>query len=931
MTLPTSGLPPGTHLGPYEIVAPIGAGGMGEVYRARDARLGRDVAIKVLPTTMSADPERLRRFELEARSAAALNHPGILAVYDLGTESGAPYIVSELLEGETLRARLSRGRGTGSSVDGASGISTRKAIDYAVQIAKALSAAHEKGIVHRDLKPENLFITSDGRVKILDFGLAKLTEKAPVPVSEETLLSAGRSATDAGTVLGTMGYMAPEQLRAQAVDHRADLFAFGAVLYEMLSGQRAFRGETPADTISAILDKEPPDLPSVGARIPPALARVVERCLEKAPAARFQSAHDLAFALDSLSSPSDSGQTAALPAFSGSSRRVSGQERLAWGTLVGGLALMLVGAGVAAFRRPAVAAPTLRLSIHPPPGLTLGAGTLAISPDGSRVAYVARRSPSEPQMLWLQSFDAFEAKVLPGTEAGGEMFWSPDGKRLGFVAEGKLKTINVEGGAVQTVADVGDGSLGASWGKDDVVLVGSIFGGLMRIAASGGPPVPVTALDKEHHEEAHRRPTFMPDSRHFTYVALPGNHVFLASIDSSERKELFNADSQAVYSSGYLFFVRQGAFFAQPFNLGTYSLSGDAFEVATQMVVNPVAPSAAFSVSANGSLVYETGVNRGNATIPMQLRWFDRGGRSLGTASDVSDYRSIEMSPNGRRLAEHHHNLESGGDIWLRDLERGGTTRLTFGGHNTEAVWSPDGSRVIYSSNLDASGKAPQDISAGPFNLFSKRADGGEEATVLLDSAIAGIPTGWKQPTSWSVDGQTLLFDLIDPKTSHDIWMLPLSGERKPRPWLQTPFREMSAQISPDGRWVAYQSNETRRYEIYVRPLSGTEKVSISTTGGAFARWRPDGKELYYVSLDNNLMVVPIRTTASGFEAGTPQTLFPAHVAFSGGGVTNRGNTPFPYSVTRDGQRFLVSVDVSPTVQTPPISVVINWPDGVKK
>jgi len=928
-----TGLAPGARLGPYEILAALGAGGMGEVYRARDTRLARDVAIKVLPISMSADPDRLRRFELEARSAAALNHPGILAVYDIGSEADSPYIVSELLEGETLRARLARGSETrGSSVDSAGTLSVRKAIDYAVQIAKALSAAHEKGIVHRDLKPENLFITTDGRVKILDFGLAKLTEHAHASQPDATALPTSAPGTEAGIVLGTTGYMSPEQVRGHAVDHRTDIFAFGAVLYEMLAGQRAFSGATPADTMSAILDKDPPDLPTATARIPPALARVVERCLEKSPSARFHSAHDLAFALEALSAQSDSSTAVSIAAAVGSPRRVGGREKFAWGTA----ALLVVALGATGVlwpgRRPDPA-PTIRFWIRPPAGATLVTGSIASSPDGTRLIYAATRAPSEPQTLWLQSIDRFEAELLPGTEDGGDTFWSPDGKQIGFFANGKLKTFDIEDRTLRILGDtpVG-GNTGGSWGKDGVILIGVAYGGLMRTSTSGAALVPATQLDNQQQEVSHRRPSFMPDGRHFTYVVQPGNHVFLGVLDSPERTSLLNADSRAVYAGGYLVFARQTSLFAQPFDVSTNTLSGRAIALAEQVTVNPTNANAPFAASGRGVLLYETGVVRANPRIPMQLTWFDRSGKTLGVASDVGDYRSIELSPDGRTLAEHHHENETGGDMWLRDLVRGASTRLTFGGHNTEAIWSPDGARIVYGSNVPLSGPPPKDlVYGGTFNLFAKRADGGSETATILNSASSGLTEGWKQPTSWSPDGQFILFDLIDPKTQHDIWLLPLTGERKPRPWLQTEFREMSAQVSPDGKWVAYQSDETRRFEIYVRPLSGPSKTPISTAGGTYARWRADGKELYYISPANKLMSVAIRTSGEAIDVGAPVPLFDVRVAFPSAGVTRQSNTPFPYSTTKDGQRFLVSVDMSPPPEASPLSVVLNWAEGLKK
>ena len=928
------------RLGPYEIGALVGSGGMGEVYRARDPRLGRDVAIKVLAAGFSNDPDRLRRFELEARAVAALNHPGILAVYDIGTEHGAPYIVSELLEGETLRDRLNNATGSnGHSLqsDGGrvlsdaprGGLAMRKAVDYAIQVARGLAAAHDKGITHRDLKPENLFITTDGRVKILDFGLAKLTEVSAAPAGG-TLATA--PATEPGMLLGTMGYMAPEQVRGQTADHRSDIFAFGAILYEMLSGQRAFRGATTADTISAILDKDPPDLPTAERHIPPALARVVDRCLEKSPAARFQSTHDLAFALEGLSSHSESGAVVGtLPA-----PKAKRRDPLAW-ALVGVLALVIVASGAWRFIQPAAVSESIRFPISSPPDAIINAGnvtsSVAVSPDGRRIVFAANRRAGGQPLLWMRSLDSLEALSLPGTEQAVGPFWSPDSRFIGFFADGKLKKIDILGAASQTLCDAPN-SAGGTWNRDGVIVFGSGSSGLSRVPAAGGQPTPATTLDRGRQETSHRFPFFLPAGRRFVYLVQQGNALAVGSLDSPEVTRLVAADSQAMYARpGHLLFVRQGTLFAQPFDVDRLKLSGEAAPVAERVGFNSQNGNAAYSVSDTGVLVYRTGTGNVNTS---QLTWFDRTGKTLSTVGAPADYRGIELAPDARRVAVHPHELVGGGDIWLRDLARETTTRLTFGAHNTSPVWSPDGTRIAFGSNRPPSGQASTDPYGGSFNLYEKRADGTGDVTVLFDSVASKLPTIWMQPTSWSPDGQLLVFERIDPITSYDIWVLPLAGDRKPRPLLQSEFQELEGQISPDGRWLAYSSNETRRLEVYVRPLAESAgKWQISTTGGSYPRWRHDGKELFYLSADRKLMAVQATSAGPAIEAGIPHALFDLHVAgtfVSGAGAAPNASTPYPYAVTADGQRFLVSVDVlQQQAADTPLTVVVNWMKGLKK
>jgi Tol biopolymer transport system component len=920
----------GSRLGPYEIVTLVGSGGMGEVYRARDPRLGRDVAIKVLPTAFSADPERLRRFEQEARAAAALTHPGILAVYDLGTEAGAPYIVSELLEGETLRDRLVRASAPASGTESA-GLPVRKTVDYAIQLARGLSAAHERGIVHRDLKPENVFITTDGRVKILDFGLAKLTEPNAAMAGAGSLPTV-HVETQPGMMLGTMGYMAPEQVRGQTADHRADIFAFGAILYEMVSGQRAFRGATPADTISAILDKDPPDLPMADRHIPPALARVVDRCLEKSPAARFQSTHDLAFALEGVSGHSESGTVIAPRIAPRKNRR----EQLAWG-VAGVLALVAVAAVAAYVRRPIEEPPAIRFSLHAPDGVAfVPTAGFAISPDGRRIVFPASRTVGGAQLLWVRSLDSLEARTLPGTEFTGppaSPFWSPDGRFIAFFADGKLKKIDITGGGPQSLCDVTGIFTGGTWGRDDVILFATTGAALLRVSAAGGQPTPATTLDRGRQEANHRRPSFLPDGRHFTYVAQPGNAIYIGSLDSSETTRLLNADSAAVYSAGHLLFVRQGTLLAQTFDAGRLKVSGDVVPIAESIGSNAAAAGAGFAASESGVVVYALGATAVNAN---QLKWFDRSGKELGSIGTPADFRGIELSPDERRLAEHQHEAVGGGDLWMRDLARETTTRLTFGAHNSGPVWSPDGTRIAFGANPPPPGQQPlPDGYGGTFNLYEKRADGTGDATLLLDSATSKLPQGWKQPTSWSPDGQLLVFEMIDPKTSFDLWALPLTGDRTPRPLVRSEFQEAEGAISPDGRWLAYTSNETRRLEIYVRPLSGSAgKWQISTTGGAYPRWRHDGKELFFVSRDRKVTAVDVNASGSAIEFGRPRALFEVRLApqfFTGNALNGNANAPWPYVVTRDGQRFLVSVDTSQPATEAPLTVVVNWQAALRK
>jgi len=863
---------------------------MGEVYRARDTRLGRDVAVKVLPSTLSADADRLHRFEQEACAAGALNHPNILSIYDVGTHDGSPYVVSELLEGQTLRQRMS-----GTTVP------QRKAIDYALQIAHGLAAAHEKGIVHRDLKPENLFITNDGHVKILDFGLAKLTGIADSNLSQ-TSIPTRRVDTDPGKIMGTVGYMSPEQVKGRPVDHRSDLFSFGAILYEMLSGRRAFHGESAAETMSAILKEDPPDLSETNQRISPALERLVNHCLEKSSEERFHSARDLAFAIEALSgSTPTSIQTMTTPMLAW--RKVKGRELTAWIVAIVAILVAAVALVVSHFRRSSVEAHAIRFTIPAPEKVSL-TNFMALSPDGLRLAFTGRDS-SGKNLLWVRPLDSLDARALPDTDEAAYPFWSPDSHFMGFFAQGKLKKIDISGGRPQTVCDAPAG-VGGTWNRDNVIVfTPSTREPLYRVSADGGVPMPVTALDNSPGETSHRQPYFLPDGRHFMFFVLsrqPENHLSVGSLDSKETKRLSAINTNAVYAApGYLVFRRDDRLMAQPFDATSLELTGEPFPVGEQLIFIPGPVGfVSFSVSDNGMLVYRSGSAAGT-----ELLWFDRGGKQLGPLGPRQGYINVSFSPDGKWVAYAIGNA-SGRDIWLLELGRGLPSRFTFGpAYNWLPIWSPDGSRIVFASNRE-----------GPIDLYQKTASGAGNEQALLKSNED------KLPTDWSADGQFILYDVTDPKTRGDLWILPLSGDRKPFPFLQTQFNERQGQFSPDGLWIVYSSDVSGQYEVYVQsfPVPGGPH-RVSTNSGMQPRWRRDGKELFYLSTDRKLMAVDVKTGPSTFEAGVPRQLFDTRIT-----VLEGRNI---YAVTPDGQRFLINTGESPFGAQ--LNVVLNWTADLKK
>ena len=886
---------PGTKLGRYEIRSKIGEGGMGEVYQGRDTQLGRDVAVKVLPTTVSSDSDRLRRFEQEASAASALNHPNILVVHDIGTHDGTTYVVSELLEGETLRKRI-----------GGTPMVQRRAIDYALQMAHGLAAAHEKGIVHRDLKPDNIFITSDGRVKLLDFGLAKLTQ--PDGGQVRTDVPTRRVDTDPGVVMGTIGYMAPEQLKGRSVDQRSDIFSFGAILYEMLSGRRAFHGESAAETMSAILKEDPPELSDTNKSVSPGLERVVNHCLEKNPSERFQSARDLAFALGALpGSGTTSTQTATAIDLPYKRRRV--REWLPWIVTAASLLVAVLAFGWSYFRRPSTneESNASRFTIELPPKAVI-IGPPVVSPDGRRLVYRLNTEDGK-ELLWIRPLDSLDARPIAGTEGATQPFWSPDSRSIGFFAASKVKKVDLAGGAPQTLCDAPTNA-GATWGPTGIIAFAHGPGdGIYRVAATGGSPIRVTQVNASLGELEHSWPQFLPDGHHFIYFARsaqPENSaIYVASIDEPSSRRLLQVHSSAAYAMpGYILYVRDTTLMAQPFDAEKRELTGEAVPIAEEVARNPVNGRAFFSVSDKGILSLRTGGVARN-----QLMWFDRTGKQLGVFTSPGNYSSPSLSPNENTVAVSRVDFQTltGADIWLLDLGRGAQVRFTTDPANDSyPAWSPSGDRIAFVSTR-----------GGVTGLYVKPTTTEGPEVPLVTSVES------KVNPAWSPDGRFILYSQINPITNVDLILLDVSGDRKTTPFLQTNFIEAQGRFSPDGHWVAYISNETGRFEVYVQGFpTGSAKVAVSTGGGSQPQWRSDGRELYYYTPDRKLMAVEVTEEGSTFKIGTARPLF--ELKISGAGI-DRG---FPgigyYTVTRDGKRFLVAG--SPDNQDPQqLTVVLNW------
>ena len=867
----------GTKLGDYEVQTLLGSGGMGEVFRARDQRLSRDVAIKVLPQSLALDPDRLRRFEQEAQAAAALNHPNILAVFQMGTYEGSPYLVSELLEGETLRETLKSGP-----------LAVRRAVDYAIQIARGLAAAHDRGIVHRDLKPENLFVTSDDRVKILDFGLAKLIQPRQSDQATATLFD-----TEVGTVLGTAGYMAPEQVRGQKIDARADIFAFGATLYEMLVGKRAFQGGTAADTLSAILKDDPPPLPDLVGNLPPALHRIVSRCLQKNPPQRFQSASDLAFALEAISASSEA------PAIA-TPRRWSPHVWMTAGSVV---VLILIIAAILWLRPSAEIGPSspVRFSIALAGDDTIGehlASSVAFSPDGKQVAYVVNHAAQ--RSIYVRSLDHVEGVPVVGTEGGSGPFFSPQGDWLGFIADGKLMKIPVSGGRAVALCDVAV-LTGASWGPDDTIVYTPNFNvGLFAISAGGGEPRRVTTPNQS---EFHFLPDFLPGGKEVLFTVWGGNvsidqsRLAVLSLDSGKWRVVMDNGWAGRYAPGHLLFVRGNSLMAVPFDWKKFRTLGPVFTIADGVWRDLFGGSAHIAVSQNGSVAY---IPASAAAAQRSLVWVSRSGERQLISSVRNPYTAPRLSPDGRQLAMWIVS-DLVANVWTYELARDTFTRLTFGADDHTAVWSPDGKMLAFESSR-----------SGTHQIYIQPSDGTGNATQITNGADEHYVCDWSQ------DGRYLAYVQWSLANGANLWSIEVrtSEPAQPRPLATTVFTEKQAAFSPDGKWIAFTSDESGQSEVYAQPFPGPgPKRQMSSGGGQEPAWSHSGNELFYRT-PGQMSTVAVRKTNGDLIAERPKALFQGLFHY----------TPTfsrTYDVAGDG-RFLMVAEPGPEHAPRQVNVVLN-------
>jgi eukaryotic-like serine/threonine-protein kinase len=881
-------LAPGTHLGPYEIVAPLGAGGMGEVYRARDTRLDRTVAIKILSAQFSSDPARKQRFEREAKTISSLNHPHICVLHDIGHQGGTDYLVMECVEGETLAKRLEKGP-----------LPLDQVFKFGMHIAEALDKAHRSGIVHRDLKPGNIMLTATG-AKLLDFGLAKLAVPLAAAATRTAAALDQSPMTEQGTIVGTFRYMSPEQVEGKEIDSRSDIFSLGAVLYEMLTGKRAFEGKSQLSIASAILEREPAPISSVKPMTPPAFDHAVRRCLAKNPEERWQSARDLALELKWIAEGgAQTGEAGPVPA--GRSR----WERASW--LLTATFFLLMIAAAAAWWQANNWRPRL-MYFHT--SVPFAASDLALSPDGRTLAMVAYSTQSNSYMLWTNEVGARRTNSLDGTQGASYPFWSPDRKFIGFFADGKLKKVDLSGGQVQVLCNAPAGR-GGTWNRDGVIVFApeSLDSGLFRISSSGGSPVEISKPDNSRFEQSHRWPMFLPDGKHFLFLAAnftgqyENNAIFLGSLDSQEKRLLVNTSANAAYAEpGYLLYLQDNkTLVAQPFDLRRYTLSGEPHTLSDEVLYTPLVDRAVFSVSGGDLLVTQTG----RFASLSQLTWFDRSGKPLGTLGKPGSYSNVRLSLDGRSAVTDQ--TDPGGrkvDIWIHESAQGATTRLTFdAGADQVPIWSPDSKQVLFGSNRKQIG----------FNLYLKNADGSGADEQVTDLRAVTYP--W----DWSRDGTHVLF-----QKGNELWLLSWP-QRVVTPLLQAKWTVRNAQFSPDGRWIAYASNETGSMEIYVSSFpGGAGKWQVSTGGGQEPKWRPDGKELFYLSTEGNMMAVAV-TTGPGFKAGSPVALFQTHrrqpVSFL---------DFFSYDVSEDGKRFLIATKMDEANAAPP-SVLLNWVAEMEK
>jgi len=926
----------GTRLGPYEIVSAIGAGGMGEVYKARDTRLDRIVAIKVLPPEWVSDPTAKERFDREAQTIASLKHPHICVLHDVGNHEGTAYLVMEYLEGETLTDRLARGP-----------LPLQEAVGIAIAIGDALDKAHRQGVIHRDLKPSNVMLTPSGP-KLLDFGLAK----------SQAVLPTATSMTLPGTILGTMQYMAPEQLDGVEADRRTDIFSFGVVVHEMVTGKKAFEGKSQVLLISAIATATPPPLSRVQPETPAALDDLVKTCLEKDPADRWQDARDVVAELRWIAEggSDDLGALAAksrgtLRAWIGRAAQVAG---------VTGILLLVWPAYLHMQGPPAPEEIRFRvprnLTAQPEETMTGnsasgGAATFsradsAISPDGRSIVFQARPTPTDVNVLYVRPIGSVTPQRLDGTDDATRPFWSPDSRSIAYVTKGKLRKVPAAGGRPQDLCDVSSFA-GGTWNRQGTILFGSASG-VYKVSEEGGTPVAITTI--EQAEGGHLWPHFLPDGRHYLFLAKSGDAaksgVYVGELDSKERTRVLPVDSNAVYAEpGVLVFERAGAVFAQPFDAATLKLSGEPTRIADEVTYETANGKGDFDVSRNGVLVYyvsSTGAGAvGEDAFEFQLQWADRGAQVSASVGPWGIYRGVEVSPNGQRVAVHRHDA-AGGDVWVMEPPPRSPRRITFDASqdNSSPIWSPEGDRIAFASRRN-----------GKWGLYETRSDGsGTDGELLFESDLP------KAPMSWSPDGKRLVFWMHDPKTLGDVWILPMEGDKKPVPFLASSKNETHPQVSRDGKWIAYTSELTGRKEVYVQPFpSGTGRWQISPDaglGGDWARWRKDSQALYYHSLGNagaygpwtnsNAILGPvydvsIKAVGGSVEADTPREAL-RMLALR---YAHPGTDYHTYGVSDDGQRFLAfqrvlttaaaSAQIVPEVPIPGLTVAMNWADKIKR
>ncbi len=909
----------GASISGYRIVAPLGAGGMGEVWRATDTRLGREVALKLLPAEVADDPDRLARFEREAKVLASLNHPNIATLY--GLESGAweegghagrggvprldslaregdrpvTFLVIELVEGEDLSARIARGK-----------VPVEEAIPIALQIAQALEAAHEQGIVHRDLKPANIRIRPDGTVKVLDFGLAKAWEADATDHSLSLSPTLTRHATAAGIILGTAGYMAPEQAAGTAADRRADIWAFGVVLWEMLTGRKLFEGETVSHVLASVL-KDEPDLAALPETTPPAIVDLVSRCLRKKPRRRLQAMGDIRIALEEALDDPRAGAGSALADGPAAPPAATWRRHLPWAAA----AALGLGLAAALLVPRAPAGRVVKATIPPPEGTSFdlrasSPGPAVVSPDGTKIAFTAIDEDSETR-IFVRRLDAGEAQALSGTEGAQYPFWAPDSRWLGFFTQPDdlLRKIDTSGGPPITLCPAGNGK-GASWSPDGVIVYApEADSPLSRVSAAGGEPAPLTTLDPERHN-SHRLPWFLPDGRRFLFVARgvapDDSAIMVGSLDGGEPVELMGNTSQAAYASGRILFVRDSTLMAQGFDPGSLKLADEAVPVAEKVLVIQGASLAVFGVSGTGVLSYQTG----SAVTETTLEWWSRAGVRTGTLGDPALYRLARLSPDGRHAAAQIVDVESGTpELWIYEVARGLRTRFTFSPMaDVTPVWSADGETVFFASNRD-----------GVFAVYRKPLSGVGEVELVHAGKTAVFPD------DASPDGRHLALLAAGEGSGGDILVADLAEGGEARELRATEFNEGGSVISPDGRWLAFHSDESGDFEVFVTtfPTPG-RRWQVSERNGVYPAWRGDGREIVYSDFAGNLVAVQVDGSGATFDVGAAESLFTIEAPEQGG--------PY-YSMSGDGQRFLVVPGITQTAGTL-LNLVVDWPASVE-